>query len=303
MDEPAPAGGSTSSKADFEGSVRAGVMAEALAVAGDLPTPQPRSVLCPFCGSVTPGADRCASCKGYFDPLSRQATQNHMGPWFVRDERSPHRPGCTFETITRLIDSGQITLDTVIRGPSTRQFWMLARHTPGIAHRLGACHNCRTPVGKDAFQCPSCHAAFTTDRDRQHLGLGPARPLPGQGPPEVLAMQAGPAHVAGGGWMKNVTSGALTGGAETPPSAEAATSAEEMVGHARSRVARYREEARKDRQRGVIALVLASLVVLMSLVYVGLVVSRPGTASGAASAEAGTTNLMSDRAGLDSVGG
>jgi len=254
-------------------------MAEALRIAGDLPTPQPRSVLCPFCGSVTPGADRCAGCGGRFDPLSRQATQNHMGPWFVRDEGSPHRPGCTYETVLRMVDGGQIGLDSVIRGPSTRQFWMLARHAPGVSHRLGVCHNCRASVRPDAFQCPECHAAFSIDRDRQHLGLGPTRPLPGQGAPEVLAMQAGPAGVQAG-VPGDIVAGDLAGAGD----------ADEMVGHARARVARYREESRKDRQRGVIALVLASLVVLASLAYSGLVGARggePGVSAGLGGSGAG----------------
>jgi len=268
--------------------VRAAVMAEAIKVAGEAPRPQPRSVLCPFCGSVTPGTDRCAACQGRFDPLSRQATQNHMGPWFLRDDRSPHRPGCTYETLVRMIDSGQVGLDTVMRGPSTRQFWTLARHTPGIAHRLGVCHNCRMSVGKDAFQCPSCHAAFGIDRDRQHLGVGPTRPLPGQGTPEVLAMQAGPpmpsaVGVPVGGSVGDVTRAGSVGASDMDYSGDPG----EVMQHARTRVARYREESRKDRQRGVIALVLASLVVGASLFYAGLIATRaerggpgaPGTAA------------------------
>lgn len=265
-DAPVPQGGGAAVS-----DARASVMAEALRVAGDLPTPQPRSVLCPFCGSVTPGADRCAGCGGRFDPLSRQATQNHMGPWFVRDEGSPHRPGCTYETMMRMVDGGQVGLDSVIRGPSTRQFWMLARHAPGVAHRLGVCHNCRASVARDAFQCPECHAGFSIDRDRQHLGLGPARPLPGQGPPEVLAMHAGPAP-ARGDIPRDLVAGEPS--ADRVGAGPGVEATDDIVGHARSRVARYREEARKDRQRGVIALVLASLVVVMSLAYAGLVGGR-----------------------------
>lgn len=276
---------------------RAAVMAEALRIAGPPPTPQPRAILCPFCGSVTPGTDRCAACQGRFDPLSRQATQNHMGPWYIRDERSPYRPGCTYETVLRLVDSGQIGLDTVLRGPSTRQFWTLARHTPGVSHRLGVCHNCRTPVGKDAFQCPSCHAAFNIDRDRQHLGLGPSRPLPGQGTPEVLAMQAGPpgaglglraSDVGGTSGVSEITrDGPAGAGGNAEP-----TDPAEVMQHARARVARYREESRKDRQRGVIALVLASLVVGASLFYAGLVASRASTDAAGASDTAAAANRV-----------
>jgi hypothetical protein len=237
------------------GGARAAVMREAMAVAGELPRPVPRAVLCPYCGSASPGSDRCASCGGRFDPLSRQATQNHMGPWFLRDDRSPHRPGCTYDTLIRMVDAGQIGPDAVLRGPSTRQFWTLARHTPGVAQRFGFCHNCRASVSRDAFQCPSCHASFSVDRDRQHLGVGEARPLPGKAAPEVLAMQAGATTPQA---VVAVQPPGFAGGAGPDDAAERGT---------RERAARWREQAEKDRTRGVIALVLAALVVLVSIFY------------------------------------
>lgn len=188
------------------------VMAAAMAVAGDPPAPQLRSLVCPYCGSVTPDSGRCLGCGGRFDPLSRQATQNQMGPWVIRDERSPFRPGCTYDTLVRLVDQGKIGPETVLRGPTTRQFWMLARHAPGVASRMGMCHSCQSPVKPDAFACPSCHASFSVERDRQHLGLGPARPLPGQGMPEVLALRAEPPSAGGGGGAIASTAIASPGG-------------------------------------------------------------------------------------------
>jgi hypothetical protein len=194
-----------------------------------------------------------------------------MGPWFVRDDRNPHRPGCTYETLCRLVDSGSVGPDTVLRGPSTRQFWSLARHAPGVAHRLGFCHNCREPVTKDAFQCPKCHAAFGVDRDRQHLGVGPFRPLPGQGTPEVLAMQAGPPRVgAGVEESKDFTRIGSGAGSEAAPAPEDLVQA---ASQARAAAADWRRERDLERTRGVIALVLAGLVVLTSLMYTGLSIS------------------------------
>ncbi|MBL4698246.1 MAG: hypothetical protein JKX70_05370 [Phycisphaerales bacterium] len=172
---------------------RVGVMEQAKAVAGQAPVPALRSLVCPYCGVVTSDTGRCKACSGRFDPLSRQATQNQMGAWSIRDDRLPFRPGCTYETIAKLIEQHKITPETILRGPSTRQFWTLARNTPGVAHLLGMCHSCQVVVETSAFACPSCHASFTIERDRQHLGLGPSRPLPGQGLPEVLAMRAEPA--------------------------------------------------------------------------------------------------------------
>lgn len=245
---------------------RAQAMAHAAAIAGEPPTPQPRAVICPYCGSQTALTGRCTACGGRFDPLSRQATQNHMGPWSVRDDRNPHRPGCTFDTLCRLVDTGAVTPDTVVRGPSTRQFWTLARHTPGIAHRLGFCHNCRQPVAKDAFQCPACHAPFTVDRDRQHLGVGPFRPLPGQATPEFLARHAGPNPTP----PTPNQDPARPAAAEPPPARELL----DMAKRAQSAAADWRRASQLERKRGWIALILAGLVVLTSLLYSGVVASK-----------------------------
>lgn len=185
-----------------EQSRRATSMAKAIAVLagpdglGKSPTPQLRRLICPFCGAMTSDSGRCASCHARFDPLSRQASQNEMGPWFVRDSSSPHRPGCNYSTIKRLIENKVIEPNSVLRGPSTRQFWMLAKHVPGVSQLLGVCHNCGADVATDAFACGSCHETFSTDRDRQHLGLGPMRPLPGMGDVQLLAMRAEPAKGA-----------------------------------------------------------------------------------------------------------
>jgi hypothetical protein len=181
------------------GSRRSESMRRAMAVAvgpdggfGSMATPKLRNLICPFCGDLTADSGRCSHCHARFDPLSRQATQNEMGPWFIRDDSIPYRPGCSYSTIHRLIESGGIQANSVLRGPSTHQFWMLAKHTPGVAHLLGVCHSCGESVETDAFACKKCHAPFSTDRDRQHLGLGPTRPLPGRAPAQVLALHAEP---------------------------------------------------------------------------------------------------------------
>ncbi|KAA0212776.1 MAG: hypothetical protein DYG94_13850 [Leptolyngbya sp. PLA3] len=147
----------------------------------------PRAVLCPYCGTVSGAVLRCTGCGGHLDALSRQATQNAMGPWYVRDEQQPHKPGCSYETLCKLCEQGKVTSQSVLRGPTTGQFWMLARRVPGIAHRLGMCHSCQAPAKPDEYACRACGALFTGERDRQHLGLGPIRPLPGQESPEMVA--------------------------------------------------------------------------------------------------------------------
>lgn len=147
--------------------------------------------VCPFCGSPTPDQPRCAHCSGPLDPLSRQATQNAMGPWFIRDEQHPFRPGCSYETILAMVARGKITSDTILRGPSTSQFWYPAKRVPGVAHRLasgGVCFSCQHAITTES-ECPRCGAVFHADPDRQFLGLMPVRALPGT--PTHEARQAG----------------------------------------------------------------------------------------------------------------
>lgn len=252
--------------------VRARVMDEALQIAGDPPTPKLRSIVCPYCGSVTPDSGRCGSCNGRFDPLSRQATQNQMGPWEIRDQRVPFRPGCSYATLTRLVEQGVVTGDTVLRGPSTRQFWMLARHTPGVAHKLGLCHNCQAEVKPDAFSCPNCDASFEVERDRQHLGLGPARPLPGQGLPEVLALHAEPASIGGNRPIAStsIASPATAGRGGHAGSTAAPTDdgdARRMLEDANRLVRQWRERASNDRQHAWAVMIIASCIAMAAMGY------------------------------------
>ncbi len=248
-------------------SARAAVMEHARAVAGEPPTPRLRSIVCPYCGAVTPDTGRCGVCAGRFDPLSRQATQNQMGPWAIRDERSPFRPGCAYDTLARLIDQGKVTTETVLRGPSTRQFWMLARHAPGVAHRLGVCHNCQTPVKPDAFACPNCHAPFSVERDRQHLGLGPARPLGGQGMPEVLALRAEPASVGGRGAIASAPLGGPEEGSGPDGSPPTDMAARRQIEEANQLAQRWRQHSDATRRRAWVVMIAAAVLMLLSMGY------------------------------------
>ncbi len=156
------------------------------------PVPTPRMVLCPFCGGLSPDLEQCTTCKGRFDPLSRQASQNAMGPWFIRNEDNSFAPGCSFETIRTLIARGRILPNTIVRGPTTNQFWTLAKRAPSIANLFGVCHNCQGGVEEGEFACGSCGAPFRPEGDRQHMGLAPLQHLPGQAPPAVIAALSGP---------------------------------------------------------------------------------------------------------------
>lgn len=148
---------------------------------------QPRAVLCPYCGEVSAHAGRCGACGGRFDPLSRQATQNQMGPWFIRDAHKPFRPGCSYDTLRVSAARGHIRPDTIIRGPATHQFWSFAGRTPSVANLLGLCHNCEARVRPEDPACPSCGASFLPEAERQNMGLSPVILLPGQAPAEMIA--------------------------------------------------------------------------------------------------------------------
>lgn len=143
--------------------------------------------VCPYCGAPDAVGDRCGVCRGMLDPLSRQRTQNQMGPWFIRDESRPFFPGCSYSAIVSMVRRNAVKPTTPVRGPTTRQFWRLARDTPGLGHLFGRCHNCYAEVAPASSACSSCGAPFQPEGDREHLGLAPVRPLPGD---PVLARQA-----------------------------------------------------------------------------------------------------------------
>lgn len=128
-------------------------------------------VICPYCGEAQPIGGCCRACGGLFESLSRQATHNAMGPWFVRDPDRPFRPGCSYETLIQMIERGQVTKYSIVRGPTTRQFWTVARHVPGVAHLLGYCHACDGRVDPGDHGCPHCGVPFGAYLDRNFLGL------------------------------------------------------------------------------------------------------------------------------------
>lgn len=117
-----------------------------------------------------------------------------MGPWSIRDSNRPFMPGCSHETIRQLVARGVIRPETVIRGPTTRQFWELAARTPGVAHLLGKCYACQKPLQPSDYACKGCGAVCEAPTDRQHLGLSPVRLLPGTAPASRVAASAEPGH-------------------------------------------------------------------------------------------------------------
>lgn len=155
--------------------------------------PNVKAMICPFCGHVQEAGVRCSACHVPVDSLTRQATQNDMGPWFVRDPNRPHFPGCSYEAMGKLVSMGVITKHTIVRGPSTQQFWVAARRAPGIAHLLGYCHECDGKVSPKDLRCPACRTTFGAWLDRDRLGLDQIRGLPGD-PDHQPRVQRKPGH-------------------------------------------------------------------------------------------------------------
>ncbi|MCH2145683.1 MAG: hypothetical protein MK082_11155 [Phycisphaerales bacterium] len=114
------------------------------------------NMICPYCGSNEHSGNVCTACGGLLDPASRAATSQDIGPWFVRSVDRPFFPGCTHERLRRMIRDGHVTRETIIRGPTTGGFWLLAGQVPGIARLLGFCHGCSGMVGQDDMACPRC---------------------------------------------------------------------------------------------------------------------------------------------------
>lgn len=138
---------------------------------------EPSAILCPYCGKKQAIARRCSGCGGHFDRWSLAATQNEMGPWFIRDESNPHFVGLGYEAVVAMIQSHELDRDTPVRGPTTGQYWMLARRVPGLAHHFGRCHGCQSPVDPASPQCRECGVLPPVQVSRNQFGLPPIAPV------------------------------------------------------------------------------------------------------------------------------
>ncbi|MBX2850154.1 MAG: hypothetical protein KTR15_00245 [Phycisphaeraceae bacterium] len=128
---------------------------------------------CPYCGHPHDSSDvgRCSSCNGLFEPLSQIATQLAMGPWYVRDEDRPFMPGFNEAILRQQVATGRITANTILRGPTTNQFWANAADTPGVSRLMGTCHSCHQAVEPTDTTCQFCKADLSLPDDVDALGL------------------------------------------------------------------------------------------------------------------------------------
>jgi hypothetical protein len=89
-----------------------------------------------------------------------------------------------------LASRAKIGPDTIVRGPTTRQFWCAARRAPAIAHLVGVCPDCGVHARPTDTSCEECGADFLVESDRQFLGLGSVVPIPGQPGVEAAPLHA-----------------------------------------------------------------------------------------------------------------
>ena len=133
----------------------------------------PRFMVCPYCGSMHKDhlPEICEYCHGRLDPESREHTRADLGPWFLRNVDRPFSPGMRYETLVRQMALGRIRSTDVVRGPTTGQFWTVARKVPGLSHHFGLCHACQAPASPEDDACRACGASFQVMLDRNRMGL------------------------------------------------------------------------------------------------------------------------------------
>jgi hypothetical protein len=119
--------------------------------------------VCPFCGLTRELSDDldasapCPRCTLADTPTTRNATKARIGPWHVRQMRNPWAPGMRWETLLALIKRGQVTKDSVVRGPTTHQLWKRASEVKGLSREFGVCYSCGGEIDAQANLCSHCN--------------------------------------------------------------------------------------------------------------------------------------------------
>jgi hypothetical protein len=106
------------------------------------PATSTKKQCCPYCGTVTSadGAGQpCPRCTMEDTTATRAATKSRIGPWYVLQTRNPSAPGMKWSTLLTLIDKGQVSPRSVVRGPTTHQLWRFAAHVKGLSREFGVC--------------------------------------------------------------------------------------------------------------------------------------------------------------------
>jgi hypothetical protein len=119
--------------------------------------------VCPFCGLTREITDEfdpatpCPRCTLADTPATRSATKTRIGPWHVRQVRNPWAPGMGFETLLALVKRGQVTKDSIVRGPTTNQLWKRAGEIKGLSREFGLCFSCQGEIDRQSSLCQHCN--------------------------------------------------------------------------------------------------------------------------------------------------
>ncbi len=133
-------------------------MADPRTISADVPTAE--SVVCPFCAHVrADAAGSCPKCTMEDTATTRRSTGERIGPWFVLQRRNPTAPGLRLSVLLTLARRGHVTPKSIVRGPTTGQFWRYAAQVKGLSRVFGLCWHCGAGVSPDAATCPRCKSA------------------------------------------------------------------------------------------------------------------------------------------------
>ncbi|MDP6541433.1 MAG: hypothetical protein QF444_03260 [Phycisphaerales bacterium] len=135
-----------------------------------------RILACPLCGETQYEQSECKKCGSALDADGLLLAESSIGPWFIRDEDNPFSPGMTYDILISKIREESVQPYSLVRGPTTRQLWKVAKYVPGIAHLLGRCHKCKAHVDPKNRSCSDCGEAFGGFRDRNNMGLDQGDP-------------------------------------------------------------------------------------------------------------------------------
>ena len=114
--------------------------------------------VCPFCGAIKERGDgSCPRCTLENTPATRQATKARIGPWYVLQTRNPAAPGMRFETLLALVDRGRVKPRSIVRGPTTHQFWRYAAQVKGLSREFGLCYSCGQAIERTTNLCSHCN--------------------------------------------------------------------------------------------------------------------------------------------------
>jgi hypothetical protein len=127
------------------------------AAAASSPRVATGKAVCPYCGAINERSSApCPRCTMEDTPSTRAATKARIGPWYVLQSRNPSAPGMKWSTLLSLVNRGQVTPRSIVRGPTTHQLWRFAAHVKGLSREFGLCYSCGQDIEKIANQCPHC---------------------------------------------------------------------------------------------------------------------------------------------------